>query len=47
MLLDEGVVREGDAPPAHPGLSPLQNELADGLQVGKSEGNIRDLIHAT
>lgn len=37
VLLDEGVVCEGNSPPAYPGLSSLQDELANRLQVGKSE----------
>lgn len=37
MLLDEGVVCEGNSPLAYPGLSSLQNELTNRLQVGKSE----------
>lgn len=40
MLLNEGVVCEGDSPPAHPGLSSLQNELTNRLQVGKPVGRI-------
>lgn len=37
VLLDEGVVCEGNSPPAYPGLSSLQDELTNRLQVGKSE----------
>lgn len=44
MLLNEGVVCERNFPPAHPGLSTLQNELADRLQVGKSVGKIKEKL---
>lgn len=36
MLLNEGVVCEGNSPPAYLGLPSLQDELTDRLQVGKS-----------
>lgn len=40
MLLDEGVVCEGDLPLADPSLTSLQDELPDRLQVGESVGSI-------
>lgn len=37
MFLNEGVVCEGNPPLAYPGLSSLQDELTNRLQIGKSE----------
>lgn len=39
VLLNEGVVCESNRPPPNFGLSSLQNELADWLQVGESMWN--------
>lgn len=39
MLLNEGVVREWNSPLAYPGLTSLQDELTNRLQVGKTFRN--------
>lgn len=43
LLLNEGVVCEGNPPPPNFGLASLQNELTNRLQVGKSIWNITHL----